>query len=93
MVHTLIEAKLMHCRGACLEIPNDLGAPFSRARALQPRLREMLPAYIIEELRRREEVRREESARPRPVVEPPARPAAPCPDEPVERGVEILQIF
>ena len=57
----------------------------------------MLPAYIIEELRRRERQRREDSARPRP--QPEVEPAAPRPRPPVadegdaERGVEILQIF
>ncbi|HJL17660.1 MAG TPA: hypothetical protein RMH99_18495 [Sandaracinaceae bacterium LLY-WYZ-13_1] len=55
----------------------------------------MLPAYIIEELKRREEARREETSRPRPQleVELPVDPGAPRREEPeVDRGVTIIQV-
>jgi hypothetical protein len=55
----------------------------------------MLPAYIIDELKRRERSRAEESRRPRPQLEVdrPVGPSAPRREEPgPERGVAILQI-
>lgn len=55
----------------------------------------MLPLYIIEELRRREEALREEEGRPQPRLEidiPSAR--RPRPETPVEdRGVVIIEVF
>ncbi|MCZ7685690.1 MAG: hypothetical protein M5U28_45685 [Sandaracinaceae bacterium] len=55
----------------------------------------MLPPYIIEELRRRERARSEESARRQPVVELPLAPPPrrePKRDEP-ERGVTIIDVL
>lgn len=55
----------------------------------------MLPPYIIEELRRREEARREERIRPQPRLELPVeRPRRERPREPdSERGVAIIEVF
>jgi hypothetical protein len=55
----------------------------------------MLPAYIIEELRRREDASREEAARPQPGLElplPPRRPAAP-PEHGDDRGIAIIEVW
>lgn len=56
---------------------------------------DMLPAYIIEELRRREDARRGESTRPQPRLEPPIqRPRREPPPTPEsERGVVIIDVF
>jgi hypothetical protein len=55
----------------------------------------MLPPYIIEELRRREEARREELTRPQPrlelPVERPRRETLPPPES--ERGIAIIEVF
>ncbi|MEC7524747.1 MAG: hypothetical protein VYE22_33010 [Myxococcota bacterium] len=56
----------------------------------------MLPAYIIEELRRREEVLREEERRPQPRLELPIPTRQQRPSEPPEggdRGVAIIQLM
>lgn len=60
----------------------------------------MLPPYIIEELRRREEALREERARPQPSLELPLpmpsreRPSRPPDRKPgSERGVEIIDVM
>lgn len=55
----------------------------------------MLPAYIIEELRRREQARREESTRPQPRIElPMERPRrSEPPREKQDRGIEIIEIW
>jgi hypothetical protein len=60
----------------------------------------MLPPYIIEELRRREEALREERARPQPTLELPIpmprrdRPSRPPERAPgSERGVEIIDVM
>ncbi|MGE0787417.1 MAG: hypothetical protein AB7S26_17220 [Sandaracinaceae bacterium] len=57
----------------------------------------MLPPYIIEELRRREEARREEGSRPQPRVELPIPERAPHPSEHPSgedpRGVVIIEVF
>lgn len=55
----------------------------------------MLPPYIIEELRRREEARKEEDARPQPwlELELPVSPRRRPESEPAsERGVTIIQV-
>lgn len=55
----------------------------------------MLPPYIIEELRRREEARREELTRPQPRLELPVeRPRCePTPSPEAERGIVIIEVF
>ncbi len=55
----------------------------------------MLPAYIIEHLRRREEMRREEESREQPRLELPLPPRerSVTPAEGVERGVAIIDLF
>jgi hypothetical protein len=55
----------------------------------------MLPPYIIEELRRREEARREELTRPQPRLELPVeRPRRePLPPPESERGIAIIEVF
>ncbi len=55
----------------------------------------MLPAYIIEELRRREQARRDETRRPQPQIElPMERPRRPEPAaERSERGVAIIEVW
>lgn len=55
----------------------------------------MLPPYIIEELRRREQARRrEESTRPRPTVEVPLAPIPERkPRDEAERGVVIIDVL
>jgi hypothetical protein len=55
----------------------------------------MLPAYIIEELRRREQTRREDAARPQPQLELPVeRPRRPEPArETPDRGIEIIEVW
>lgn len=54
----------------------------------------MLPAYIIEELRRREEARHEETSRPQPMleIEIPLRRRDSTPPGPPDRGVTIIQV-
>jgi hypothetical protein len=55
----------------------------------------MLPAYIIEELRRREEARREDGKRPRPRLELPI-PVQPKKSEPPkepDRGIAIIEVW
>lgn len=58
----------------------------------------MLPAYIIDQLRRREQARREEQSRPQPRLEIPQpmpherADRASSPDG-VERGVTIVELF
>lgn len=55
----------------------------------------MLPPYIIEELRRREQARREESIRPQPRVELPLEPPRPTPATPPQpdRGIAIIDVW
>lgn len=55
----------------------------------------MLPAYIIEELRRREEAQREEAARPRPRLELPIpnRQRKSEPPKEVDRGIAIIEVW
>ena len=63
---------------------------------MHPSEGEMLPAYIIEELRRREEALREEERRPQPRLELPLPPRHQRPSEPpegCERGVTIIQLM
>lgn len=55
----------------------------------------MLPPYIIEDLRRREEARKEEEARPQPwlELERPVSPRRRPESEPEsDRGVTIIQV-
>lgn len=56
----------------------------------------MLPPYIIEQLRERERERKEDAARPRPLLElpmgpPPGLEPERTPQE--ERGVTIIDVF
>ena len=54
----------------------------------------MLPAYIIEELRRREEARREPESRPTLDLPLPLRRTRPSADEAApERGVVIIELM
>jgi len=53
----------------------------------------MLPAYIIEQLRRREEARRERDDRPQLELPLPVRPASKDEDAAEERGVVIIHLM
>ena len=53
----------------------------------------MLPAYIIEQLRRREEARREEDDRPRAELPLPVRPSSKDEDAREDRGVVIIHLM
>ncbi|MBX3274294.1 MAG: hypothetical protein KF729_28765 [Sandaracinaceae bacterium] len=53
----------------------------------------MLPAYIIEELRRREEARKEPEARPTLDLPLPLRRTRPSADEAPDRGVVIIELM
>lgn len=54
----------------------------------------MLPPYIIEELRRREEARRETESRPTLELPLPLRRPGPPKDEaPSDRGVVIIELM
>ncbi len=55
---------------------------------------QMLPAYIIEELRRREEARKEHDSRPTLELPLPLRRTVPTKDDaPLERGVVIIELM
>jgi len=53
----------------------------------------MLPAYIIEQLRRREQARREDDPQPRLELPLPVRPASKDEDATEERGVVIIHLM
>jgi hypothetical protein len=55
----------------------------------------MLPSYIIEELRRREQARREEAARPSPRLDLPLPPPRREERErvPDDRGIAIIEVW